>query len=104
MEIDYRRIGRHLRAAREHNNLTQAQVAEIIGVAESSFSNMERGQQKLSLKRIIELCVLYKIKPGSVLDAAAMSLLILMRFIWNKILISGIRLGFWKNLLMKPFT
>lgn len=68
MEIDYRRIGRHLRAAREHNNLTQAPVAEIIGVAESSFSNMERGQQKLSLKRIIELCVLYKIKPGSVLD------------------------------------
>ena len=68
MEIDYRRIGRRLRAAREHNKLTQAQVAEIIGVAESSFSNMERGQQKLSLKRIIELCVLYKIKPGSVLD------------------------------------
>lgn len=29
---------------------------------------MERGQQKLSLKRTIELCVLYKIKPGSVLD------------------------------------
>lgn len=68
MEIDYRRIGRRLRAAREHNKLTQTQVAEIIGVAESSFSNMERGQQKLSLKRIIELCVLYKIKPGSVLD------------------------------------
>lgn len=29
---------------------------------------MERGQQKLSLKRTIELCVLYKIKPRSVLD------------------------------------
>ena len=38
MEIDYRRIGRRLRAAREHNKLTQAQVAEIIGVAEAALA------------------------------------------------------------------
>lgn len=50
MEIDYRRIGRHLRAAREHNNLTQAQVAEIIGVAESSFSNIGERSAKTQLK------------------------------------------------------
>ena len=45
MDIDYRKIGRRLRTAREHHQMTQAQVAEILGIAENSYSNMERGQQ-----------------------------------------------------------
>ena len=68
MDIDYRKIGRRLRTAREHHQMTQAQVAEILGIAENSYSNMERGQQKISLRRVIELCTLFKIKPGTVLD------------------------------------
>lgn len=68
MDIDYRKIGRRLRIAREHHQMTQAQVAEILGIAENSYSNMERGQQKISLRRVIELCTLFKIKPGTVLD------------------------------------
>ena len=73
MDIDYRKIGRRLRTAREHHQMTQAQVAEILGIAENSYTvngyrNMERGQQKISLRRVIELCTLFKIKPGTVLD------------------------------------
>ena len=68
MGIDYQRIGRHLCAARKRKGLTQADVSEILNIAENTYSNMERGKQKLSLTRIIQLCIIYEIKPGSVLD------------------------------------
>ena len=67
-EIDYRRIGRHFRAARQQLNLKQKDVAELLGVSVKTYSNMERGAQELSLYRIIQLCQLLKLKPGYVLD------------------------------------
>lgn len=42
-EIDYRRIGRHFRAARQQLNLKQKDVAELLGVSVKTYSNMERG-------------------------------------------------------------
>ena len=68
MDIDYKRIGRHLRAARKNKHLTQAEVSEKLNIAENTYSNMERGSQKPSLSRIIQLCEIYGIKPGIVLD------------------------------------
>ena len=67
-EIDYRRIGRHFRTARQKLNLKQKDVAELIGVSDKTYSNMERGAQELSLYRIIQLCQLLRLKPGYVLD------------------------------------
>lgn len=68
MDINYQRIGRHLRAARKRKGLTQAEVSEILNIAENTYSNMERGKQKTSLTRIIQLCTIYEIAPGSILD------------------------------------
>lgn len=68
MDIDYKRIGRHLRTARKNKYLTQAEVSEKLNIAENTYSNMERGAQKPSLSRIIQLCEIYEIKPGNVLD------------------------------------
>lgn len=67
-EIEYRRIGRHFRTARQKLNLKQKDVAELIGVSDKTYSNMERGAQELSLYRIIQLCQLLRLKPGYVLD------------------------------------
>lgn len=68
MGIEYARIGRHLRKAREKQKLTQAKVAELLGIAENTYNYMERGKLAPSLKRIIQLCEIYDITPGSVLD------------------------------------
>lgn len=68
MSIEYARIGRHLRKAREKKNLTQARVGEMLGIAENTYNCMERGKLPLNLKRIIQLCEIYEITPGSVLD------------------------------------
>ena len=76
-EIDYRRIGRHFRAARQQQNLKQKDIAELLGVSVKTYSNMERGAQELSLYRIIQLCLLLKLKPGYVLDDCSDDLLAL---------------------------
>lgn len=65
--INYRRIGRRIRAARKQRGMTQAMAAEKLSIHENSYGNMERGSQPLSLQRIIECCVLYGIEPGEVL-------------------------------------
>lgn len=75
MGIDYKRIGRHLRAARKSKHFTQAEVSEKLSIAENTYSNMERGSQKPSLARIIQLCEIYEIKPGSVLDDCSETLI-----------------------------
>lgn len=67
-EVDYRRIGRHFRAARKQLNWKQKDVAEMIGVTTKTYSNMERGAQETSLYRVIQLCQLLKLKPGCVLN------------------------------------
>ena len=51
-KIDYCRIGRHFRVARQQLNLKQMDVAELLGVSVKTYSNMERGAQELSLKPI----------------------------------------------------
>ena len=60
-------VGEKVRAARQLRNLTQAQLAERIGMERSSVANIERGNQRLSIY------VLYTI--GSVLDFPFVDLL-----------------------------
>ena len=47
------------------------------GVSVKTYSNMERAAQELSLYRIIQLCLLLKLKPGYVLDDCSDDLLAL---------------------------
>ena len=68
MNINYKRIGNHLKRARSRVHLTQAELAEKLEIAENTYGNMERGAQRPSLYRIIQCCMLLKIKPGDVLN------------------------------------
>ena len=68
MDMDYKRIGEHLKRFRKMKELTQAEVAEILGVTSNTYSSIERGQFCANLKRTVQLCALYGVKPGAVLD------------------------------------
>ena len=68
MVIDYKRIAQHLKKARKNSMLKQHQVAEALDIVENTYSNIERAQQKPSLTRIIQLCVLYNVSPGTILN------------------------------------
>lgn len=72
MSIAYNVIGRHIRAARKEQKLTQDAVAEAIGVSTAHFGKVERGDRPINLHRLSELSLLLhvpleKLVEGSVI-------------------------------------
>jgi len=51
-----------LREARERANLTQKQVAELLGVTQSFISKVESGQYRIDVIQLLEFARLYKKK------------------------------------------
>lgn len=60
-------IGKVYHEYRQKNNLTQNQVAELIGVEPRHISQIERGYSKGSIDTLIKLCNVFKITPDIVL-------------------------------------
>lgn len=50
-----RALGLALRDARRGKGLTQAQLAELVGVRQPTVSNLERGVQSLSLPLVLRV-------------------------------------------------
>ena len=55
----YSRLLVKLRLAREEAGLTQAQVADALGKAQSFVSKIETGERRLDFIELQELCKLY---------------------------------------------
>jgi transcriptional regulator with XRE-family HTH domain len=51
----YRLLGRNVAAHRNNRKLTQAQVAERIGLTRASLANIETGRQRAMLHHVYEL-------------------------------------------------
>lgn len=54
--MDYAALGKRVRIRRNVAGLTQAQLAERIGVSTSFIGHIERGTRKLSVEVLWELC------------------------------------------------
>ena len=57
MSVSYKAIGRNLRTARESNGLTQAQMAERLGMSTLHYGRLERGTRSISLDQIAAISV-----------------------------------------------
>lgn len=55
MNLDYKAIGKRIRENRLKKKLSQADLAEIIGVSTPHISNVERGKTKVSLPKLIAI-------------------------------------------------
>lgn len=55
MELDYKAIGKRVKAARMRAGLTQEELAEKAGLSITHMSNIETGNSKLSLPMIVSL-------------------------------------------------
>lgn len=55
MIIDYKGIGKRIKAARKKRNVTQEALADVIGVTVNHISNIETGNTKLSLQVLIHI-------------------------------------------------
>ncbi|MFA6963865.1 MAG: helix-turn-helix transcriptional regulator [Patescibacteria group bacterium] len=63
-------LGNKFRKARESANLTQAEVAEVVGVTVNYYARLERGEVKPSLDILAKIMKLLKIKT---LDVSELS-------------------------------
>ena len=50
-----------MRDLREDNDLTQSQVAAILGTSQTMYARYERGANELPIRHLLVLCELYKV-------------------------------------------
>ena len=60
-------IGRRIRAFRLKNNLTQAQLAEVLDVSTNFISEVETGKKNISLDTLCRLCEHYQLSADYLL-------------------------------------
>lgn len=51
----------HIRNLREDNDLTQAQVGEIIGISQRAYSHYEAGTRDIPIEMLIKLADYYQV-------------------------------------------
>ncbi len=66
--VNYRYIGERLKEARKKRHLTQAAVAEQLGIHPNSYGNFERAAEHISLSMLIRCCTVLGISPGDLLN------------------------------------
>lgn len=56
-----------LRGLREDNDLTQAQIAEVLGTSQTMYARYERGANEMPIRHLIALCRLYRVSSDYIL-------------------------------------
>ena len=59
-----------LRGLREDNDLTQTQVADILGTSQTMYARYERGANELPIRHLVTLCRFYNVSADYILDTA----------------------------------
>ena len=57
-----------LRGLREDNDLTQTQIAEVLGTSQTMYARYERGANELPIHHLTTLCKFYNISADYLLD------------------------------------
>jgi len=57
-----------LRGLREDNDLTQSQIAEILGTSQTMYARYERGANEMPIRHLITLCKYYNVSADYLLD------------------------------------
>ena len=56
-----------LRDLREDNDLTQAQIAKVLGTSQTMYARYERGANEIPLRHLITLCRFYNVSADYLL-------------------------------------
>ena len=67
MSIDYKSIGKRIKAARIRLDMTQERLAEQVNLSPSHLSNIETGTTKVSLPTIVKLANALQVSVDSLL-------------------------------------
>ena len=58
----------NLRGIREDNDLTQAQVAAVLGTSQTMYARYERGANEMPIRHLITLCKFYNVSADYFLN------------------------------------
>ena len=59
-----------LRGLREDNDLTQTQIAEILGTSQTMYARYERGANEMPIRHLTTLCRFYNVSADYLLNTA----------------------------------
>ena len=65
-----RTIIEKIRGLREDNDLTQQQLADVLGTSQTMYARYERGANEVPLRHIVTLCKFYNISADYLLGTA----------------------------------
>lgn len=57
-----------IRGLREDNDLTQQQVANVLGTSQTMYARYERGANEMPLRHLVMLCRFYNVSADYLLD------------------------------------
>lgn len=57
-----------IRGLREDNDLTQAQVADLLGTSQTMYARYERGANEMPIRHLTTLCRCYNVSADYILD------------------------------------
>ncbi len=57
-----------IRGLREDNDLTQQQIAEVLGTSQTMYARYERGANELPVRHLVTLCHFYNVSADYFLD------------------------------------
>lgn len=66
----YRAFGNLVRLNREHRELTQEKLGQIIGLSRTSITNIEKGRQHIALHQLFAIADALQINPAAMLPSA----------------------------------
>ncbi len=73
MALDYVLIGQRLKKARKNLRMTQNELAEKLNISVAFVSRVERGNSRISLKRLTEFCSVLEVTEGDILNGVSNS-------------------------------
>lgn len=59
-----------IRGLREDNDLTQTQIASVLGTSQTMYARYERGANEMPIHHLVTLCRFYNVSADYFLDTA----------------------------------
>lgn len=69
--MDYRKIGNKLLAIRKKAGLTQNEVAELAGLSNRTYADIERGTVNMRVETVLRICMALHITPDEIFTEEA---------------------------------
>jgi len=66
--ISKKRVGERVRALREARDMSQGDLAKVLGIQPTNVSAIERGVRGLSLQQLAKLATALDVSPGAILN------------------------------------